>query len=75
LGIYFFLPEKQEEIQSKLAKLQEADENYYVTAKYILSLANRAGRIFESSEPVVKRQLLKRVHQNCTLNDATLSPT
>ena len=66
---------KQGEIQSKLANLQKADENYYVAAKLILSLASRAGQIFESSEPVAKRQLLKLLLQNCIVNDATLVPT
>ena len=66
---------KQDEIQSKLANLQSADENFYLTAKYILSLANRAGKIFESSEPTVNRQLLKLLLQNCVVNDVTLVPT
>ena len=66
---------KQKEIQSKLANLQKADENYYLTAKYILTLSNKAPKIFESSEPTVKRQLLKLLLQNCVVNDATLVPT
>ncbi len=67
--------EKQEEIQSRLSTLQSADEDFYLTAKYILSLVNNAGKIFESSEPEVKRQLLKVLLQNCEVNATTLYPT
>ena len=49
-------------------KLQTADEEYYITANYILSLANRAYDLFLSSEPDIKRQLLKLVLQNCEMN-------
>ncbi|MDD5237350.1 MAG: recombinase family protein [Candidatus Omnitrophica bacterium] len=66
---------KQEEIQTKLNSLQKADEEYYETASYILKLANKAPALFESSEPEIKRQLLKLTLQNCELNDATLCPT
>ncbi len=55
--------------------MQKADEDYYLTATYILKLANRAPEIFESSEPEVKRQILKIVLQNCVVNDAALVPT
>lgn len=66
--------EKQNEIRSKLEGLQKADEDFYLTAKYILTLSNKAPKIFEGSEPTVKRQLLKLLLQNCTVNDATLIP-
>ncbi len=66
---------KQEGIQSKLGNLQNADENYYVTATYILKLANKAADIFESSEPLVKRQIMKLLLQNCEVKDTTLIPT
>jgi hypothetical protein len=69
------LRERQAEIQSKLGSLQKADEEYYLTATYILKLANRAPEIFESSEPEAKRQILKILLQNCVVNDATLVPT
>ena len=65
---------KQEEMRSKLDGLEKADEDYYLTAKYILTLANKAPKLFESSEPTVKHQLLKLLLQNCTVNDATLIP-
>ena len=52
--------------------LQTADEEYYITSSYILSLANRANELFLSSEPNIKRQLLKLVLQNCEIKDGTL---
>ena len=49
---------KQEEIQKKMSNLQKTDEEYYITASYILSLANHAYSLFMSSEREVKRQQL-----------------
>lgn len=46
---------KQEEIQKRMDNLQKADEEYYITASYILSLPNRGYDLFLSSEPEVKR--------------------
>ena len=69
------LRERQVEIQSKLGSLQKADEEYYLTATYILKLASRAPEVFESSEPAAKRQILKILLQNCVVNDATVVPT
>jgi len=66
---------KQEEIQTKLNGLQKADEDYYLTAEYILKLANKAADIFKSSEPKLKQQILKLVVQNCSVDDVSLSYT
>lgn len=51
-------------IDTKLAMLQEAEDNYYITAKYLLELTNRASELFESSEVEERRQLIKLVLQN-----------
>ena len=64
---------KQEEIEKKMKSLQQADEEYYITASYILSLANRAYDLFLSSELTIKRQLLKLLLQNCEIKDASLT--
>jgi len=53
--------------------LQNVDEEYYITASYILSLANKAYDLFISSEPEIKRQLLQLVLQNCEIKDASLT--
>ena len=63
---------KQEEIKQKMDSLHQADEEYYVTASYILSLANKAYDLFLSSEPMIKRQLLKLLLQNCEIDNGNL---
>jgi len=47
-----------------MGKLQIADEEYYISSEYLLNLAKRASELFESSEPIEKRQLLKFTLQN-----------
>lgn len=59
--------EQLAEIDTRLAMLQEAEDNYYVTAKYLLELANKAYELFESSEVEERRQLIKLVLQNLEL--------
>ncbi len=44
--------------------LQEAEDNYYITAKYLLELSNRAYELFKSSEVEERRQLIKLVLSN-----------
>jgi len=58
---------KQKKIQKDIGKLQIADEEYYITSDYILDLAKRAPELYESSEPIEKRQLLKFALQNLQL--------
>lgn len=67
---------KQEEMQAKLNSLQTADDSYYTTAKYIIKLCQNAADVFaESSEPAIKRQILKLVLQNCEVDGVNLVPT
>ena len=66
---------EQTNIQSKLKNLQEADSNYYTTAIYLLNLSNKIPALFKSSEPSIKRQIIKLVLQNPTINDVTLDAT
>ena len=47
-----------------MGKLQIADEEYYISSEYLLNLAKRASELFECSEPIEKRQLLKFTLQN-----------
>ncbi len=67
--------DKQDEIKNSMDRLQKADEEYYITATYILNLAKRAYDLFLSSEPDIKRQLLKLVLQNCEINNGSLRYT
>lgn len=55
---------KKDDISLRLNKLQEAENNYFITAKYILELTDRAYDLFMSSEVDEKRQLIKLVLQN-----------
>lgn len=52
--------------------LQQADDEYYVSASYLLQLANRAAELFERSELEEKRILLKMVLQNAVLDGRTV---
>ena len=58
---------KQKEVESKITKLRLADEEYYITADYLVRLASKASQLFESSEPMEKRLILKMTLQNPTL--------
>jgi len=44
--------------------IQEAEDNYYISAKYLLELSNRAYELFKSSEVEERRQLIKLVLSN-----------
>jgi hypothetical protein len=64
---------QQAELLFEMRKYEHADENYYLTAGHVLSLAERAAEIFESSKVDVKRQLLNFVLSNCKLDGEKLS--
>ena len=42
--------QKKDDIALRLSQLQEAEDNYYVTAKYGLELSKHAYDLFKSSE-------------------------
>ncbi len=56
--------DKVASIDIQVGVLQEAEDNYYTTAKYLLKLVNRAYDLFVSSEVEERRQLVKLVLQN-----------
>ena len=62
------LKEEEAEVDSKLSALQNAQDNYYITANYILELSKRAYKLFLSSEMEERRQLLKLVFSNLTID-------
>jgi len=66
---------EQTNIQTKLKNLQKADTDYYTTATCLLNLANKAPNLFKRSEPDIKRQVIKLVLQNCTVNNVSLYAT
>lgn len=61
------------ELQRKIEQLNKADEEYYLLADTILSLSQRAGELFESSELEQKKEIIKLTLQNLTLIDKKLS--
>lgn len=61
--------EQQAEINTRRNMLQEAEDNYYITAKYLLELSNRAYELFKSSEVEERRQLIKLVLSNLRVED------
>ena len=64
--------EQKEEIRIKLDSLNDAENNYYLTAKYVLDLSVKAHDMFLRSEVEEKRQLIKLVLQNLTLDGEKL---
>lgn len=62
----------QELIGVELEELTNADGDYHITAGLVLSLAQRAEELFESSDPVEKRQLLKCILQNPVVKEKKL---
>ena len=66
---YKALRDKLTKITIKLDQLQEADDNYFITTKYVLDITNRAFELFLSSEVEEKRQLIKLVLSNLRVED------
>lgn len=64
--------EKQSAIMNEMQNHSDADEDFYLTANMVLSLAQRALPIFQSSEPTEKRQFLGFLLQNCVLHGKKL---
>lgn len=64
--------EQLADIDTRLALLQEAEDNYYITAKYLLELANKAHELFKSSEVEERRQLIKLVLSNLRVEDKSV---
>lgn len=61
--------DKITEMDTRMSMLQEAEDKYYITAKYLLELANRTYDLFKSSEVEQKRQIIKLVLQNVRVED------
>jgi hypothetical protein len=59
---------KKNDISMRLERLKEAEDNYYITSKYVLDIANRVYDLFLISEVEKKRLLIKLVLQNVRLD-------
>ncbi|MBP7700520.1 recombinase family protein [Candidatus Woesebacteria bacterium] len=64
--------DKLAEIDARLSMLQDADDQYFVSVKYILELSKRAKSLFESSKVEHKRQIINLVLSNLTLDGKEL---
>ena len=64
---YQTLRDQITDVTIRLEQLQEADDNYYITAKHLLELSSQAYQLFMSSEVEEKRQLIKLVLSNLRL--------
>ncbi|MCR4328334.1 MAG: hypothetical protein NUV53_02335 [Patescibacteria group bacterium] len=62
---------KQADLIQQMQEHSNADEKHYLTAARLLDVCSRAFEIFESSEPMEKRQFLNFILQNSTLNQTT----
>ena len=69
---YISLRDKISDLNIQLSTLQDAEDNYYITAKYILDLSTRAYDLFQSSEVEEKRQLIKLILSNLCLSGKNL---
>lgn len=63
---------EQDDSRKKLAQLQQADEDYYITASYLLELASRSYELFMGSEMEQKRELISLTVQNLSLKDGNI---
>jgi hypothetical protein len=63
---------EQNKLLGEMKQYEQANTSYYITANQVLSLAQRAAEIFESSEVYEKRQLLEFVFQNFQLKGKNL---
>jgi len=59
-------------VRDDIGILQEAEDNYYITSKYILELAKKAYELFISSEVEERRQLVKLVLQKPRVEGKTV---
>lgn len=69
---YTQFQDKLAELDARLSMLHEAEDNYYITVKYLLELTKRAYELFVSSEVEQKRQLVKLTLQNLRLEGKNL---
>ena len=69
---YTTLRDQMTDVTVQLDRLQAAEDNYYITAKYLLDLSSRAYDLFVGSEVEEKRVIIKLVLSNLTLNGEKL---
>lgn len=59
---------KEEELKGKIADIERANREYYLTTSRLVEIGSRSSVIFSRSKPLEKRALLNLVLQNQTLD-------
>jgi len=59
--------------QKKLNRIYTADNEYYITASYLLELASKSYELFMGSEAEQKRQIIALTLQNLVIKDGKLT--
>ena len=63
----------KDNIESQITKLNDANDDFEITVKYLLDVASRSYSLFKSSGIDVKRKILKLVFPNFYLDGQNLS--
>lgn len=63
---------QRDDLGLKDAQLKEAEDIYFITAKYVLELVNRVYELFFGSEVQEKRQLIKLVLSNLSIGNGNV---
>jgi site-specific DNA recombinase len=69
---YESLRDQADNVAIRLEQLREAEDNYFIMAKYVLELTKNAYNLFKSSEVEEKRQLIKLLLQNLRIEGENL---
>lgn len=56
--------QKQKDLTRRIEGIRRADEEYFITAEYVVRLASRAAELFDSSEIGERRQIIQMTLQN-----------
>ena len=64
--------EEMEKLDRKLVELTSNDKSFAVSPEYLLQLASRAKKLFESSQPAQKNKILRLLLANSTINQKRL---
>jgi site-specific DNA recombinase len=64
--------EELNDVKRKIDRLDTADEEFYITASYLLRIFEYAGKIYEVAEVDEKRQIIGLVLSNLKLEDKNL---
>lgn len=66
------MSEEKAELERKLVEYTNNDKSFIVTSSYLLQLASKANKVFESSQPDKKNKILKMLLANCQINQKRL---